>query len=280
MTEILHPELPLKVWMDPRLARLPGIVPMPPGKWLRPDAAYPAQMAERDRLIADRPALVHALQPIGRPAAVELLDMVLAQLPGLGFARQGAGWRRPDGRIVAVQPDQPLLTLGRLVQDDLCLLQPGEGGEHVLTGAILCFPASWTLSEKIGQPLLRIHRPVSEYGPDLARRVQRLFDAIRPEAPLMRGNALPYADPALFQPRREDDPRDPTVGEARYIRAELQALVRLPVSHAVVFSIRSHVIRRETLSAAEASAFARWRAAHAAEKAAADPAVAGAFPAS
>ena len=31
--------------------------------------------------------------------------------------------------------------------------------------------------------------------------LQRLFDAIRPEQPLMRYNALLYADPTLHQPR-------------------------------------------------------------------------------
>jgi dimethylamine monooxygenase subunit A len=260
LAPILHPRLPVKIWMDPRLARLPGTVPMAPESWLAPDAAYDGQMAERARLIDDRPEAVHAQLPVARAAADELHALVSDLLPGWGFRCHAGIWTCPDGRQVQEDPAHPLLTLGQLVQDDLCLLQPGPGGEHVLTAAILCFPASWTLAEKIGRPLVRIHRPVASYDPDLARRVQRLFDAIRPGTPLMRGNALAYADPTLFQPRREGDPRVPPAGEPQFIRSELQGLVRLPESEAVVFSIRTHVVDRESLSEAEATAFAAWTA--------------------
>ena len=75
-----------------------------------------------------------------------------------------------------------------------------QGPEHVLTGACLCFPASWALSEKLGRPLIGIHRTVPVYQEDLARRVQRMFDVIRVDQPLWRMNALVYANPALHQP--------------------------------------------------------------------------------
>jgi dimethylamine monooxygenase subunit A len=261
MSPILHPDLPWKVWMDPALARLPGVMPMGPQDWVLRDAAYAPQMAERARLIGSVPDRVHALLPQAPAAASELYDLIAARLPDLGFARSGPVWTCPDGRQVRVDPENPLLTLGLLVQPDLCLLQPGGAGEHVLTGAILCFPASWTLGEKIGRPLLRIHAPVASYDATMARRVQRLFDAIRPGAPLMRGNALAYADPTLHQPRPEGAPRVPPVGPPAYIRAERQCLIRLPVSGAVVFSIQTYVVDRSVLSRAEAQAFADWRAA-------------------
>ena len=66
-----------------------------------------------------------------------------------------------------LNPAQPLLTLGRLVQEDLCLMEP-QGDEYDLTGAILCFPASWTLAQKIGRPMTGIHHPVEIYDDDLA----------------------------------------------------------------------------------------------------------------
>lgn len=262
MPPILHPDLPLMVWMDPRLARMPGVVPLPPGVWLVPDAAYGPQMAERERLIATRSGDVHALLPQAQEAARELHALLAARLPGMGFVRAGGVWTCPDGRQVADDPDQPLLTLGRLVQDDLCLLQPGPGGEHVLTGAILCFPAAWTLAQKIGRPLLRIHKPVPGYAPDLARRVQRLFDAIRPETPLMRGNALDYADPSLYHPRLEDEPRNPPGAEPAYVRAERQCLIRLPETGAVVFTIRTYVVPRQVLTPEQGQAFDAWCARH------------------
>ncbi len=244
--------LPVAKWTDPRLNRLPGMVPIAADDWLTVDDAFGAQMAERARLLAERPEAVLAGDGPGA-AALELLDLVEAGLPGRGYARVPGGWRRPDGVAVAVDRDRPLWSLGHLVQEDLCLHERPEGSaEHVLTAAVLCFPASWTLVEKIGRPLSRVHAPVPEYDARLAARVQRLFDAIRPDAPLMRYNALFYQDPALFQPKPEADPRD-TGDQARapWLRSERQVLRRLPVSGAVVFSIHTWVVARAHLSAAQ-----------------------------
>jgi len=236
--------------MEPQLARLPGIQPVEGEDWLRQDDAYGAQMAERDRLIASRPAVVHGMLESARPAADELYHRVLGVLratPGFDIGPDQA--MRPDGVVVPLDPRQPLLTLGRLVQEDLCLMEK-QGEEHVLTGAILCFPASWSLAQKLGRPLLAIHVPVKGYEGDLARRVQRLFDAIRPEQPLWRANALIYRDPTLHQPRREDDPRIDRSGGS-FVRSERQCLLRLPETGAVLFSIHTYVVDIATLGAEE-----------------------------
>lgn len=244
---ILQSRLPFAPWMDPRTARLPGILPIEGADWLRVDDAYAAQMAERDRLIALHPEVVHGMLEPARPAAEELYATVLDWLAGqAGFRVGAASVRRPDGVEVALDPAMPLKTLGRLVQEDLCLMER-RGGEHVLTGAILCFPASWSLDEKLGRPLLGIHVPVASYDPEIARRVQRLFDAIRPDQPLWRMNALIYRDPTLHQPKREGTPRTDRRGGS-YVRAERQCLLRLPQTRAVVFSIHSYVVDIATLS--------------------------------
>lgn len=246
MTLILQTALPFAPWMDPRTNRLPGVLPLEGDDWLRVDEAFAAQMAERDRLLAGMPDQVHALMPQGVPAATELYARVLARLA----AQPGYGVRpdevlRPDGVTVPLDPSQPLLTLGRLVQEDLCLLE-AVGDEHVLTGANLCFPASWTLAQKIGRPLSVIHIPVPSYDDGITRRVQRMFDAIRPEQPLWRGNSLLYDDPTLFQPRLEGVPRPRPVART-YLRSERQCLLRLAETRAVVFTIHTYVLRRSDL---------------------------------
>lgn len=227
--------------MDPRLARLPGVLPLGEDDWIVQDDAFAGQMAERDRLIASHQELVCRQLPEGRLAAEELYDVVVEKLATRPGYRIGADRAiRPDGCEVALDRNQALSSLGRLVQEDLCLMEQ-SGEELRLTGAILCFPASWHLHEKIGRPLIGIHRPVESYDVDLARRVQRLFDMIRPEAGLWRMNALVYRDPSLHQPRREDDPRQDRRGGA-YLRSERQCLVRLPRTRAVVFSIHTYVV--------------------------------------
>lgn len=250
---VLHDRLPFAPWADARTRRLPGILPVEPGDWLRVDEAFAGQMALRAALMADRPALVHALDPDAMPAALELLDRVLADLPGLGYRTCGPQVVRPDRVVVTLDRTAPLMTLSHLCQNDFCLLER-RGEEHVLTGAILCFPASWTLAEKFLRPLIGIHGNVPVYDETVAPRVQRLFDAIRPEQPLWRANALHYEDADLFHPRSEAEPRRKPQGLGGYIRSERQCLVKLPVTQAVVFSIHTYLIRDEALTEDQAAA--------------------------
>ena len=247
MPPILQSSLPFAPWMDPRTSRLPGILPLTDDHWTCLDDAFAGQMQERDRLIAATPTLVHALQARAKPAADELYATLLKTL----FTRPGYEIfpdqiRRPDGILVPLDPDQPLLTLGRLFQEDFCILEQ-DGPEHILTAAILCFPASWTLAQKLGRPMTDIHIPVQTYTPDIARRVQRLFDAIRPEQPLWRANSLIYDDPTLHQPRLEGE-RRPRPVKMIYARSERQCLVRLPKTRAVVFAIHTYIVRAADLA--------------------------------
>ncbi len=257
--EICQRELPIRPWAELRTSRLPGLNPVEPGDWLRVDDAYGAQMAYREALLADRPDAVLALDEGARPAAEELLEVVLDEIATKpGYTREGERVTCPDGRVVEIDRTAPLATCGRLVQEDLVILETRPGSdEHVLTGAVLCFPASWALSEKFMRPLTTIHVPVPRYSADLAQRVQRLFDGIQPGRPIWRANNLIYDNPDLHQPRREDDPRDrePEAGP-RWLRVERQGLMRLAHSRAVVFSIHSYVLPFAALTDEDRAALA------------------------
>ncbi len=255
MDPICQTKLPHLPWMDPATARLPGVQPLAAEDgWLMRDDAFAGQMALRDRLVAERRGAVIAALP-GSEGAVEALYVeVLYRLAADPGYKWGDGAvKRPDGVVVPLDPADRLGTLARLVQEDLCLMEP-RGGEHVMTAAILCFPASWTLAEKIGRPLTGIHTPVAVYDAGMAARVQRLFDMVRPDRPLWRQNALVYADAALHQPRPEAAPRREKAAEGRYLRSEKQCLARLSSSDAVVFSIHTFVV---PLSAIPPEALAR-----------------------
>lgn len=240
-TAILQDRLPLHPWANPATRRLPGIQPVQGRDWLRVDEAYAGQMALRDRLIAGQPEGVHATLPQARPAADELYATVLDWLRDEpGFTRTDTDVTRPDGVTVPLDPAEPLLTLGRLVQQDLCLME-SNGSEYDLTAAILCFPASWTLAQKIGRPMTGIHQPVAIYDAELAARVHRLLSAIRPDQPLWRMNFFTYDDFMLHHPRVEGDWRKQPTGKS-YVRCERQTLLRLPETQAVLFAIHTIVV--------------------------------------
>ena len=144
--------------------------------------------------------------------------------------------------VVEIDFDEPMMFLGRLVQNDFCILQKANE-EHVLTAASLCFPASWSLDEKFLKPLIDIHVPVKEYDDNIAKRVQRLFDGLQINQPVWRFNAMYYEDPNLFQPRSINQPRrKPAPNKVNYFRSERQTLIKLPESEAIIFGIHTFVV--------------------------------------
>lgn len=240
MTEILQDQMPEDMAQE---RAFPGVQALMLEAWLKVDEAYSAQMAYRRELIAARRHDVFWQASVAAEAAQESLDEVCRFLPSLGFELSGSRCLCPDGYLIDLESDAPLAVLGQILQEDICILDKQDDA-HVLVGAILCFPASWRLSEKAGRPLNAIHDPVEAYDDQIARRVQRLFDGVQVGRPLWRYNRLWYDEPDLFHPRSALAPHRvaPGQAQARYQRAERQSIVRLPRTKAVVFSIHSYVI--------------------------------------
>ena len=251
MPEICQRILPVKPWMQRATRRLPGIQPVPAGQWLLRDDAFAAQMAYRDALIKGRRADVFRDTPESLPAQKELLALVLAELDS-GYTYRAGAVTRPDGVSVQISRAAPLLVAAQLVQEDLLLLD--MTGEPALNAAVLCFPASWTLAEKFGAGLAAIHGYVDEYSDEMARRVERMFTALRPGQPLWRANFLRYESAELHQPRRVGEDR-PAPKQGGFVRVERQTLRKLPESGAVVFGIHTFVVPWAQLSAGEQAAF-------------------------
>ncbi|KEP71623.1 hypothetical protein DL1_01030 [Thioclava dalianensis] len=260
MMPILQTALTFAPWVHPATRKLPGVVPVTLADWLEIDSAYVGQMGLRRQLLAERAAEVYALDPVASAAADELYALVLPLLPGLGFALEGDTALCPDGQRVALDPGVPLMTLGRLLQEDLLILQSDPFGsghsEHVLTGGVLCFPSGWRLTEKFRRPMMRIHAPIEIYTSELGKRVQRLMDGVQPGRGLMRGTAS-HSDAFLADPRSEYDYVHGTA-RSQFIRVERQCLIRLPQTRAVVFSIHTQIVRPEALSDEQAEALARF----------------------
>ena len=232
---------PYAPFMQPRTARPPGLSPLDMAAWTVRLADYEAQMGYRRELLARAPEIVLGALPDGEEPALELLEMLLAHL----------GRPRP---LTLAERFCALTAIGRLVAEDFCLLLPevapdGASGEYRLVAAVLCFPSRWLLSEKLGRPLTIIHEPVPDYDEGLARRVNRVFETLRPDRPLVRVNWLVHPTPELHlavgigQKRRPADPSGPL-----YLRTERQTLVRLPRTGAVAFGIKTSVTPLECLA--------------------------------
>lgn len=227
-----------------------GMTPLDLADWIEPDQHLARDLAEKQTHFAEATDIVFAERPGSEAAQAETLALLIQHLPrrfpdlyrpaehGLAII--------PAGRTVAAHPpESPLMTAARLVQEDLCILQRDAAGWR-LTAAALCFPSTWSLAEKIGHPMSAIHADVPDFEGQMAMRVSRIFDNLRPEMPVQRLNWSIYGDDRLHHPETKTEPeqRFPAgcdLAATAHIRVERQTLRRLPQSDAILFTIRIHI---------------------------------------
>lgn len=228
-----------------------GLVACPEAAWIEIDERYPAELAERRGLLASRRADVFAALPGSEPARAEVLALLAAHLP----ARFPAWFRREGGRLrneltgeewdLDAPGCDPLELAARLVQEDLCIIRPADGGP-VLEAGVVCAPTRWRITEKIGRPLMAVHAAVPFYGERLGAPVDRFMAQIKAGRIAMRANWSVVDSPALFQLEgKHRGERDPAftaenAGERLHLRTERQTFRRLPGTGAVLFTIRVH----------------------------------------
>jgi dimethylamine monooxygenase subunit A len=228
-----------------------GLITVPQADWMELDARYREEMAERQRLLCERHDDVFAVLPEAQDASIEVLQLLVAHL-----TTQFPTWFTLDGSTLvnrltdetwdlAAPPCHPLELAGRLVQEDLCIIQSDAEAPR-FTAAVLCFPSRWRLHEKLGRPLAAVHGPVPFYAERLATPVNRFMAKVKPGHIASRLNWSVLDDPAMYQPTgkwREAANTAITAqnaGDTLYLRVERQTLTRLPRTGAVLFGIRVH----------------------------------------
>ncbi len=229
-----------------------GLITVAEHAWFELDDCYQADLRERRRLLETHHADVFAALPVSDAARAEALHTIANNLTTHHpdwFARDGNTLRNRltgDDWDLASPPCDPLELAGRLVQEDLCIVQHDDAAP-VFTAAVLCFPSRWRLAEKLGHPLGAVHGRVPFYADRLARPVDRFKQHVRPGHIAARLNWSVLDDATLFQPagkwREAHNPAITAVnaGDTLFLRVERQTLRRLPRTEAVLFGIRVHV---------------------------------------
>jgi hypothetical protein len=228
------------------------LVTVPESAWFEFDDRYLPEMAEKRRLLTNAHNDVFAATPRSDAARTEALDLIVAALTTHHpewFSRNGTNLQnRLTGESWDAARIDPLDLAGRLVQEDLCLIQNDDPGP-LFTAATLCFPSRWRLLDKIGKPLAAVHGPVPLYGERLAKPVDRFMRHVKPSHIASRLNWSLLDDPALFQPggKFRTDPSlaitAANAGARVFLRVERQTLRRMPATEAILFAIRVQVYR-------------------------------------
>ncbi len=240
-----------------------GLKPIAPADWLAGQPPLGPVLAEKAALMGHRWNDVFRARPGSLNAQGEALSLIIDHL----HAHQGLRLRvaGPPGvrAITLVETGEqfretdwagaPLALASRLLADDLVLMAR-ENGSWVLEAGSVCFPSSWQLQDKFAKPLEQIHDPVPGVNETLGVRINRIFDHMPADRPLIRENWSLSKNPALRQDRDGNSLQGPSTDSGPqgiadlFIRVEHQTVRKLARSGAVLFTIRIEMTPLHTLA--------------------------------
>jgi hypothetical protein len=243
------------------------------GQWgetvLDVDRHYPGELREKDRILTVDPRRYVAL-PHMVPAEWDALLAVLNELAAVypdSFTLTRAGddcyhWsnRLADPPVeqdfTVGDPDSlpcaPLEFAGRQTQEDIALLNERDGtlwGDSM----VVTFAADWSPAFDAGMSFPEIHGPVPRvHGEGIVERAQKFIMGLQPGQRFRRTNWTLTVDGRLdtgtesypeWGPDRLSVVNGPLadVGDRVFLRVEVQHLIRLQWSGAVMFLIRTYL---------------------------------------
>lgn len=259
----------------------PSLVTTPAGQWgaavVDVDAEYRRELAERKDILAKDPGR-HVVLPHMRGAAWDALLTLMHELavayPGrMSLARTGPRRWLWENRVLdevleftygdeRTLPDEPLGYIASQVQDDIVLLDQradqlwGDAG-------VVTFAADWSFGFDVGMSFLEIHGPVPRLREEgIITRAHEFLKRLQPHQPYRRTNWTLTIGRRLdvstelypeWGPDREMIQRvdDATFGRLVHLRVEVQHLIRLPESGAIMFLIRTYLLPLEHVAKVE-----------------------------
>ena len=225
-----------------------GLNPLSPEYWLQTEDDF--QLFQQHKLEQGnvRPDSVYGEMPGSEEAVAELTGLIcqhLLQVHRESYSRLNDTLQHRPSGLEWQLPADNLWQASLWVPEDLCVLQE-INGEFVMTAASVCSPSNWHPADKLGRSLDVIHGPVPGYPQVLSRRVNSLFRALKPHKLLLRYNwSLQRGNELYWRDRLA--PVDHSL--PHYWRVERQTLRRLPVTGAIVFTIRIYLHERSQLEA-------------------------------
>lgn len=262
--------------------------PTPAGQWgasmLHVDSEYHHELAERAVILRRDPSRSQTL-PHMRPAAWDAMLTLMRELSTVrpdDFSLTGEEggaftWVNRVQRLEhtftyadeSTLPDPaagPLGFIGSQVQEDIALLDQRE--DHLFVDAgLITFAADWSFGFDLGMSFLEIHGPVPRvHDMGVIARAETFLMRLQPSAPYRRtnwtltiGRRLDVSTEVSHEwgPDRGwiQTVDDAVFGACVHLRVEVQHLVRLPDSGAVMFLIRTYMLPFEQLARIEP-----WRA--------------------
>ncbi|KAH3683295.1 hypothetical protein WICPIJ_005765 [Wickerhamomyces pijperi] len=238
-----------------------GIRNMDPNSWIELDNEWNKFHDLKMKRIEEKGEEVYGTLPEAKAASLELLEelrkFLPARYPSL-FERTADGMKNLETgevhRMVEPLLEDPMLTVARLLQDDVAIMIENEQGEYYLKGGCIMLAGFWRLKDKFNTSLSTIHTSgdVPKYNTHLKKGMEKFFVRLTPEAPVVRNNYFIQTDDNLDWSSSIGDEDNETVGwytadpaksvEKIWYRSERQSVRRLPITGAVIFTIRTYFL--------------------------------------
>ncbi|KAK6334586.1 hypothetical protein TWF718_010043 [Orbilia javanica] len=225
------------------------------------DSSYPSRIALRKQIVNEFPQMTLGASPECGGAINELYSYVLSQHLPMRFPRlftistadrqfrnHVSGDSNP--MIAPESSIEALKVLATTVEEDILILQKVDGKEtYSLQGYVACFPNGFDSSKKMGMELREIHEPVPMFQEKLATSMDRFFGKLEIGRWVRRFNWTISTHEKLFLPtgnhhyegEEVPDKLESVDLEKTYLRVERQVLLRLPVSRAIVFFVKTYM---------------------------------------
>jgi hypothetical protein len=217
-----------------------GYRPLDLADWFVIDTDYERMLEGKRQLLADRFDDVFRAELGAEAGSGEVLAAIVDNLK----THHPASLDDVRHELDALR--HPLDIAGRLVQDDLALLDMVDGRLRFVAGSI-CSPNRWKLAVKIGNDLDAIHRPVPGYQAQVANVVESSLQRLTVDRPVWRANWGMTDRPDLYQPAALSIGAPITTPERAatnvWLRIERQTLRRFPQTGVVLFAIRTFQCR-------------------------------------
>ncbi|KAH4205909.1 hypothetical protein HBI95_133100 [Parastagonospora nodorum] len=148
----------------------------------------------------------------------------------------------------------PMEMLARMIQDDIAIMLEREDGEYYLAAGAICLAGFWRLEDKFGMGLSEIHTSgdVPGFKDKLEKGMKNFFRRLQPEKPVLRNNYFIQVDDKLAWSESIGSEDSEGIGwftaeknkaiAHHFFRSERQSLRRLPLTGAVVFTIRTYFL--------------------------------------
>ncbi|MDS1113303.1 DUF3445 domain-containing protein [Gordonia westfalica] len=254
------------------------LVTTPAGQWgtgvVDIDAEYRAELDQRAVILAADPTR-HAVLPHMVPAAWDAMFTLMRELDATYPDQMHLSSTGPDewlwrNYILGIEqhfrygdpdtlPDEPLRYITSQVQEDIALLDQRNDQLFVDAG-VVTFAADWSFGFDVGMSFLEIHGPVPRVRKEgVITRAHEFLKRLQPHQPYRRTNWTLTIDRRLdvsteiypeWGPDRETIQLvdDAEFGRRVHLRVEVQHLIRLPDSGAVMFLIRTYMLPLEQLA--------------------------------